>query len=339
VTLLSSPRRRLLTSLLFAGAALAPNAAPALGGATEPWIGDVAYTTHRDLTDCDAITFDEEGNPLWSGVALTNEQLASLTPEVRAALEIALVAVKEPGKRVSYACVSIVDEDEGTLVPIEADIWLCGEYEVDGAGNATYAGALVWADLLQGDLPDLIAATSGRATWGPCVHLGVSGDEVFTTGVNAALCYTITLHEDDTLTVVLDGIEIHIPAGRAADQILRRSLEVGVAENIGLHVGAVYDVATDRLVGHASRHDQVKGCTGVLVPSPPLAPVTTPAPTRSMNKHPGVEITQPPTHMSAQRASGAAGESFEMPVLLLLASSGVLLGLAGSTRSMASRRH
>jgi hypothetical protein len=223
-------------SLVFSIAMLMAFAMPV---AAAPSAGGAAAGTVRasHVANCDDIVIAANGTILVNGIALTAAQLALLSADARAALQLAANADANANADV---CVDVAASLAPLSVAVNADIVVCGTAVVT-ASNATVGGAAIPAALLSAGLREALAIAAA-ANVNTCLTTTITNGNVVA-NVSLDACVRARLNSAGQIVVtaggtdfVLDGFSIVGTTG---------ALNTSAAVTIGLRLGAGLNVATD----------------------------------------------------------------------------------------------
>lgn len=223
-------------SLVFSAVLLLALATPvaAAPGAAGPTAGGVLA---NHVGSCDTLVVGANGAVSVNGVALTDAQLALLSADARAALQLAANAAASANADV---CVDLAVSLLPLSVVLNADVMICGAVVLT-ASSATVGGVAVPAELLSAGLRQALAVAAA-ADVNACVTTTVTNGTVTTT-VTVDACVEARLDTAGQVRVTAGGQEFVLAGFGITGTV--GPLTTDAAVTVGLRLGGTLNLATD----------------------------------------------------------------------------------------------
>ena len=206
-------------------------AAPSSGGAS------AGTVRANHVANCDDIVVAADGTISVNGVALTAAQLALLSADARAALQLAANADANANADV---CADVAVSLAPLSVVVNADIVVCGSAVVT-ASNATVGGASIPTALLSAGLRQALAIAAA-ANVNTCLTTTVTNGAVVA-NVSLDACVRARVNSAGQVVVTAGGADF-VLAGFAIGGTTG-ALNTTAAVTIGLRIGGGLNLATD----------------------------------------------------------------------------------------------
>lgn len=197
--------------------------------------GDAAVASH--VGTCDTVVVGADGAISVNGVALTDAQLALLSADVRAALQLAADAAANANADV---CVDLAVSLLPLSVVVNADIAVCGAVVLT-ASSATVGGVAIPAELLSAGLRQALALAAA-ANVNACLTTTVT-DNTVTTTVTVDACVQARLNSAGQVVVTAGGQEFVLAGFGITGTV--GPLTTNAAVTVGLRLGGTVNLATD----------------------------------------------------------------------------------------------
>lgn len=260
---MSRPISLVFSVVVLLAFAMPVTAAPAPGDPP----ADASLASH--VGTCDTVVIGAGGAISVNGVALTAAQLALLSADVRAALQLAANAAANAD---ADACVDVALSLVPLSVVVNADVTVCGSVVLT-ASSATIGGAAIPAELLTAELRQALALAAA-ASVNACLTTTVTNNTVTTT-VSADACVQARLNSAGQVVATVGGQDFVLAGFGLTGTV--GPLNTSAAVTIGLRLGGTVNLATDGQVLFV-QVITIAGCDGVSpgTGNPPPGGGTTP---------------------------------------------------------------